>query len=147
MIKPCSLRLIPKGIYVTGMYFCRNHFMNPLSLTKLYDLLTLKLGKDTAGHLTVYIEDKVRDEVGTRSMSLPAIEDLSKLDTKIDAMGARLDTRINSLETKINAMALDILKLDTKISENKSELIKWMFLFWIAQAGTSFAFILLFIKR
>jgi hypothetical protein len=33
------------------------------------------------------------------------------------------------------------------LSEAKSELIKWMFIFWIGQVAVTFGFILLFIKN
>ena len=41
----------------------------------------------------------------------------------------------------------DIRRLDTKISEVKSETIKWMFLFWVGQVAVTFGFILLFLKK
>lgn len=89
--------------------------MSIISLTKLYDLLTAKLGKETAENLTSYIEDKIRGEV---------------------------DNKSNSLATKE-----DIAKLDTKISESKSETIKWMFIFWIGQVLATFGFILIYLKK
>lgn len=41
----------------------------------------------------------------------------------------------------------DIYKLDTKISETKSEIIKWMFIFWAGQLAATFGFILLFLNK
>lgn len=40
-----------------------------------------------------------------------------------------------------------ISRLDIKIDELKSELIKWMFIFWVAQVTATFGFILLFVKK
>ncbi len=109
------MRLTPNGYGDVGLYFCRNIYVMQISITKLYDLLTLKLGKETAGHLSYYIQDKIKEEFADKS-SFFATKD-------------------------------DVFRLDIKIGETKSELIKWMFVFWIAQAGTTFAFILLFVKK
>lgn len=37
--------------------------MSTISITKLYDLLTVKVGKETAENLTSYIEEKIKAEV------------------------------------------------------------------------------------
>jgi len=100
--------------------------MTLISIAKLYDLLSAKLGRDTAEHLTVYIEDKIKDEFTERLQLLATKEDLAI--------------------TK-DYMSREIYQLDIRISETKSELIKWMFLFWIAQVATTFGFLLLFIKK
>lgn len=57
--------------------------MTSISITKLYDLLTTKVGKESAENLTSYIEEKVKDEVGNKTQSLATKEDIAKLDTKI----------------------------------------------------------------
>jgi hypothetical protein len=89
--------------------------MTTISITKLYDLLTAKVGKETAENLTSYIEEKIKNEVENKSQTL-ATKD-------------------------------DVAKLDIKISETKSELIKWMFIFWIGQIVATFGFILLFLRK
>lgn len=82
--------------------------MSTITITKLYALLSGKLGKESAENLTTYIEEKIKEEV----------ED----------------------KTKILATKADL-------AENKSELIKWMFLFWIGQVAATFGFILLYLNR
>jgi len=94
-------------------------FMSAISLTKLYELLSAKVGKETAENLTSYIEEKIKDEVEHNSQMLATREDLTK----------------------------EISRLDIKISESKSDLIKWMFIFWIGQIAATFGFILLFLKK
>ncbi len=89
--------------------------MGTLSITELYDLLSLKLGRVTAGQMTVYIEEKIKEEVVSTSVSFATKE--------------------------------DVARLDMKISETKSELIKWMFLFWVAQIASTFGFVWLFVKK
>ncbi len=93
--------------------------MSTISITKLYDLLTIKVGREAAENLTSFIEEKIKDEVENKSQMLATKDDLTK----------------------------EISKLDIKISETKTETIKWMFIFWIAQVAATFGFILLFLKK
>ena len=89
--------------------------MSTITITKLYSLLSGKLGKESAEHLTTYIEEKISEEV----------ED----------------------KTKILATKADLAGLDGKIAETKSEIIKWMFIFWIGQVVATFGFILLYLNK
>jgi hypothetical protein len=41
--------------------------MSSVSITKLYDLLTVKVGKESAADIISYIEEKIRDEFDNRS--------------------------------------------------------------------------------
>ena len=41
----------------------------------------------------------------------------------------------------------DIANLRTEMKEMKSEMIKWMFIFWVGQMAVTFGFILLFLKK
>jgi hypothetical protein len=49
-----------------------------------------------------------------------------------------------SIEKEKNVLATkqDIYKLEVKMSEMKSEIIKWMFIFWIGQIAVTLAIIL-----
>lgn len=58
----------------------------------------------------------------------------------------QIDDRLTDLK-KIFATKEDIYQLRVEMKEQKSELIKWMFIFWIGQLGATIAIILLFIKR
>lgn len=82
--------------------------MNVVTLSKLYELLTIKSGKETAENLTNFIDNKINHE---------------------------LESKLNILATK------------TDLAEIKSELMKWMFIFWIGQVVATFSFILLFLKK
>jgi hypothetical protein len=93
-----------------------------VSLTRLYDLLSEKVGKETAENLTQYIEEKIKEEV----------QDSSKL------LATKLD---------LNALKEDIVDLRVSIASTKAELIKWMFIFWIGQVAVTFGFILLFLNN
>src|SRR5687767_6724832 len=104
--------------------------MSTISITKLYELLSIKLGKETAENLTNFIENKIDNELESKTQILATKEDLAKL----------------ALMTKED-LANGLGKLDTKISETKSELMKWMFIFWAGQLIAIFSFLLLFLNK
>ena len=54
----------------------------------------------------------------------------------------KFDDNKNLLATKE-----DIANLRTETKEMKSEMIKWMFIFWVGQMAVTFGFILLFLKK
>ena len=93
--------------------------MSSISITKLYDLLTIKMGRETAENLTSYIEDRIKSEFEDRSQIL----------------ATKSDIQLTTQNTK------------TEIAIAKTEMIKWMFIFWIGQIGATFGFILLFLKK
>lgn len=82
--------------------------MPTITITKLYDLVSLKLGKETAENLTTFIEEKIKCEVDTKTSILATKEDLAR---------------------------------------ERADMIKWMFIFWVGQAATTFGLILLFLKK
>jgi hypothetical protein len=93
-----------------------------ISITRLYDLISTKLGKETAENLTTFIEEKIKKEVDINASNLATKGDISKLSE-------------------------DIAKFRAEASENKAELMKWMFIFWVGQMIGTFGFILLFLKK
>ena len=89
--------------------------MSIISLTKLYDLLTAKVGKETAENLTAFIEGKIKTEFQDNRNILATREDLATLKGE----------------------------LKSDIANSRSETIKWMFIFWVGQVLATFGFILL----
>lgn len=53
--------------------------MITVSITKLYDLLSVKMGSEAAENLTTYIEEKIRDEFNSKSTILATKKDLANL--------------------------------------------------------------------
>ena len=86
--------------------------MSSISITQLYELLSIKLGKETAENVTTFIEQKINSDLENRTQKLATREELK-----------------------------------TEMATNKSELIKWMFIFWVGQMVGTFGFILLFLKK
>ena len=56
--------------------------MITVSITKLYDLLTAKMGREAAENLTSYVEENIKDEFNNTSQMLATKEDLAN--TKAD---------------------------------------------------------------
>ncbi len=52
-----------------------------------------------------------------------------------DANFRRLETRMDALESRLEA------RMDAKLAELKSELLRWMFLFWVGTMGTVLAIV------
>ncbi len=66
-------------------YICTSLFqiMSTISITRLYDLLSDKVGKETAESLTSFIVEKVKEETDNKTQSLA---------TKADVANAKADT-------------------------------------------------------
>lgn len=86
--------------------------MPTISITRLYDLISIKLGKEPAENLTIFIEEKIKGEVDSKTSILATKEDLARESGNI-----------------------------------RADMIKWMFVFWVGQALTTFGLILLFLKK
>ena len=82
--------------------------MSSVYITKLYNLLTLKMGKEAAENLTSYVEEKINEEFNNKQQVFATKEDLAN---------------------------------------SKTDIIKWMFVFWIGQICATSGFILLFLKK
>jgi hypothetical protein len=56
--------------------------MSSVSITRLYDLLTVKVGKESAEDIISYIEEKVRQESSNKSTIFATKEDLANAKTE-----------------------------------------------------------------
>ena len=54
-----------------------------ISITKLYDMLTAKMGREAAENLTSYIEEKIREEFSNKSELLATKVDLANTKAEI----------------------------------------------------------------
>ena len=64
--------------------------MPTITITKLYDLFSIKLGRETAENLTTFIEEKIKGEVDTKTSILATKEDVARAETKIETSKAEL---------------------------------------------------------
>jgi hypothetical protein len=83
-------------------------YMNAITITKLYELLVPKIGKEAAEYLTTFIDSKISTELENSTRNLATKEDLANV---------------------------------------KSEITRWMFVFWISQLASMIGIILLFVRK
>jgi hypothetical protein len=95
-----------------------------ISEIELYDLLSQQLGAEKAKVVVRYVEAKVDSRLEEKKSDFILERDKDKLLTKADAL-------------MIFASKEDLAKVEgklgTKIAEMRSEIIKWMFIFWVGQ--------------
>jgi DNA polymerase III delta prime subunit len=94
-------------------------YLEAKETARLYQLLSNKLGNDTTEAMFKYIDSKTERSV---------------------------EATIKTLATKED-MAREIGNVRKEAGENKADLIKWMFIFWIGQVGAMLAIMLLFLKK
>lgn len=125
--------------------------MSAISLTRLYDLLVPKLGKEATESLIIFNESKIKSEVEDNCKHLATKEDIASTkediaSTKKDIASFKADMASNIASINEKLARLDG-KIDAKVSESKAEIIRWMFIFWVGQVIATTASILLFLKR
>lgn len=64
--------------------------MSTLSITKLYEILSNKIGKEPAENLTLYIEEKISNELEKRANGIATKEDISSMKAEIALFKAEL---------------------------------------------------------
>jgi len=142
--------------------------MSGVTITQLYDQLSSKLGTETAENLTSYMEKKIKEEVTDNLKMLATKEDIVALAsvTKDDFADVRKEIADLALATKdaiadvrkeISTLALatkgefatvrkEISDLALSTKEYKSNIIKWMFIFWIGQMAMILGLLHYFVK-
>lgn len=98
------------GFKAWCMFLCDTLIIGTMNMTitKLYDFLLGKFGRDSAENLTNFIDLKIEKE----------------MQSKWDLIATKAD-----------------------LAKSQTEIIKWMFVFWIGQMAVTFGFILLFLKK
>jgi len=84
------------------------------------------MGEQEAEALVTFVDHKIRDNDEVNLKVLATKEDIYLVKEDI----AKLEGR-----------------LDAKISDVKSEIIKWMFIFWIGQVAVTFGLIIVYLKK
>ena len=66
-----------------------------------------------------------------------------------NAIDRKYEVEKDRLATKddISQLRQEMAKLQVEMKDQKSEIIKWMFLFWIGQTAATLAIVFLFIKK
>lgn len=64
----------------------------------------------------------------------------ARLDTRISEQSLRLAIQVGAVESRVlTRMEAVEIRIDGKLEALKSELLKWMFLFWVGTMGTVLA--------
>ena len=73
--------------------------------------------------------------------------------TKEDVAGLKMDIEQLRIATKLDIEHLraatkeDMAAVLIKMSENKAETMRWMFIFWVGQVAATFGLLMMFLKR
>jgi hypothetical protein len=126
--------------------------MEPLNF-KLYDLARAKLNLNDTDAMEFVssiheLQDHRFENLLTKEyldQKLLGITDkLNHSDDKINHLDLSINSRIGSVEIRLTEK---IINLDTKISETKFDILKWMFLFWAGQMSITIGIVLMLIKK
>ena len=67
---------------------------------------------------------------------------LQAMEERIVQSEARVEVRVDALVARMDALEAKLLaQMDAKLEAQKSELLKWMFLFWVGTMGTVLAIV------
>ncbi len=93
-----------------------------LTELQLFQILRRKIGESEVEAIVSFVETKLKENNE---------QNLKVLATKED----------------IATLRQDMAKMLTEIAENKAEMTKWMFIFWIGTIGVLFGVIIAFINK
>ena len=111
--------------------------MSSITVTRLYEKLSTRLGKETAEDLTSYICGEIKE----------GLEDKTKiLATKQDILELQLATKQDTADLR-GELKQEISELRVEMKQDKADMVKWMFLFWIGQVAATFAIVIAFMKK
>lgn len=88
---------------------------------QLYQILEQKMGEKEAEALVGFVDAKIRYNKEANQKILATKEDVSKIRTDFT----------KEMSTVKGELKADIARLDVKISDVKSDLIRWMFAFFV----------------
>jgi uncharacterized FlaG/YvyC family protein len=110
---------------------------------ELYDKLRPKLGDEEAKTLVEYISVSVERHAATKEDIERARgvlkEDIGKVRSELKEDIERVKSELEINLERIRG------ELDVKIEKTKSDIIKWMFLFWIGQLASLIAILKIFL--
>lgn len=123
------------------------------AVDSLIDLINQSLASqknDVVGFTEEKFERRLSEEIGKLDNSLSAkIADVEvRLSEKIVAGDKRLWERISEVETKLSKDIFSVeAKLSKEIAATRSDVIKWMFIFWVGQMGIILSILFTFFRK
>lgn len=126
----------------------------PTADLKLHDIFRIKfrLSEPDAREVVQKLQETIQEQQTLKHEHTVEIinKDIKSLQDAINVRFESLKNQFESLKDHIDikfATKEELAHVGTKIERSKSEMVKWMFLFWIGQVVTTFGFILLFLKK
>ena len=107
--------------------------MSTLEL-KVYEIFKSKFSEQAAATVIEYFEVKAKEVIEEKGQSYQSLQNKD--------MEILRNEMHNLFATK-----KDIASLEVKIVETKSEMIKWMFIFWIGQVAVTVGLIMIYLKK
>ncbi len=112
---------------------------------ELYNALKDKIGEEGT-RVVIEAFDEVVDK---GHGSLATKEDILKVESKLDSKIEKLDNKIDKVELSLRGeieksraeSKVEIEKVRSEMEKSKSELLRWMFIFWASQIGIIIALI------
>ena len=108
----------------------------PVTEIEIYEALKEKIGESSAKTLIEFIDLRVEKEFERKKDILATKQDIAEL---------RAATKQDIAELR-SATKQEISELEVKIEKTKTDLIRWMFIFWVGQIGVLVAILALFFK-
>ena len=73
---------------------------------------------------------------------------IAHLDAKIDRVATELNAKIDTVAARLDAKIDRVAaQLTAKMAEDKADIIKWMFIFWVGQVTTILGILFVFFKH
>jgi len=119
-------------------------YLEAKETARLYKLLSEKLGSDTTEAMFKYIDNKTERSVEATIKTLATKDDIAIIRDDIAKTMANVKDEIANVRHDFRKEMSDFRK---EVGENKSDSIKWMFIFWIGQVGAILGIIFLFFKK
>jgi hypothetical protein len=118
---------------------------------KAYEILKAGELSDAQAHaIAEAIRIGLDDNNLQQAKILAASDDLGKLESKASNMETSLKQDLLRMESSLLVdmarMDTKIARLETKISDTKSELLRWMFIFWVGQVTATVAIVFSAVK-
>ncbi len=92
------------------------------------------------------LEVRMKEEI--KSLEVRVMEEIKSLELRmkeeIKSLEVRMKEEIKSLEVRVMD---EIKNLEVRVEKTKSDIIKWMFLFWIGQLASLIAILEIFFRR
>jgi len=94
-----------------------------------------------------YIDSKTEHSVESHIHTLATKDDIATIKDDVAKLALATKDDISILRRELYVTNDDLAKVKYDLSKEISNSVKWMFIFWIGQAGAMLAIVFLFLKK